>query len=604
MADEFRTSTRDEARAREAVPAWRKKSVAIPWLNILLVILYLICIAAVVITICMFHQKTVVNRNPERQPSSILAVIVSLSNFSLATLLAAGIANAWWFSAKRGTTLHRLHLIWEHGVGRGVFAALQAGWDSRMVAIGSVLVAVVHFASDPLVQRGISTTNGQIHEDFTMNLNVPQTLPDYWTGTRQIDANGGRSGAILGSPAGIQALRGWFRNTTMYSTYTLGDTESTTGYICPANSTCTAIVPGPGIGYDCFTSSSPFNLTDPNNYNTTTFSIDLGVNNASYGTNQTFLTLNSSYLADVSDSCLGTLYVETCTIWSATVAYPIVLTSDVITFNLAETELPPVMSNYTSPGDLLSSAAFSGAGMLLGIDHFLRQVMITDSRLTGPSAASSSTWIGVLFTTPNLTRSQCELQYIQPAPYVLGAIKSFVARLAFNSGNSTNRQSLAAQQIINAALYKRDNGFLAAAVVVMAVGLLAALTLFWGFWEVGPDRSLSPIETGKSFGAPLLSHATTDPTEPVERLLDRIGTVPVAHDESGRIVRTDRIPLTESAVRSPLLERMGSDIEKLQEPLPAPKPAFAEDIAPIGRERSSSRTSRTSRFAEINVDSD
>jgi Protein of unknown function (DUF3176) len=573
----------------------RGLSLSVLWLKILLIALYLLCVGAVIATVCYFDHKPVVSHVPEKQPSSILAVIASISNLTIGALLALGTANAWWRSAVRGSTVRRLHLIWEHGAGRGIFDAFRAGWDSRFVAMVAILVSTVHLVAEPLIQRSVNTMNGQITRPFTMHLNLPQTLPDGWVGELGPLNDGDLDNHLIGSPKGVSALRAWFTNETISSTSGLRDDEDRTGYICPVNSTCNATIAGPGIGYHCSKSSTPFNLTAPENVGRVVFLSELDISNVTSETNQTLLTYTSLYLSDVSESCTGTLYVENCTIWSATVAYPVILTSDVITFSLAEADLPPIVSNYTSPGDMLflgdtpTTGANADVGMLLGIYIFLHEMMTTYAVLSGPHSVLPSTWVSGLFLHSDATGSICgtRLYYSEPVPGMRSTIKSFLAHLAFNGGNSSFRQTVAAQQVTNTVLYTRDNGFLAAAVIVMILGLVAAMTLFWGFWDTGHYQSLSPIETGRAFGAPLLKHSAIGPGDSVEKLLERIGDVPVVLDENGRLVRIGGILLSELAVQSPLLPQAGSRTGMLSEQS-SWKPGLTEDVAIMEMERGAS----------------
>ncbi len=52
-------------------------------------------------------------------------------------------------------------------------------------------------------------------------------------------------------------------------------------------------------------------------------------------------------------------------------------------------------------------------------------------------------------------------------------------------------------------VYSTNPVYLALAVVVSLVGVLAVLPLYYGWWELGRPVSLNPLETGKAFGAPL-----------------------------------------------------------------------------------------------------
>jgi hypothetical protein len=278
-------------------------------------------------------------------------------------------------------------------------------------------------------------------------------------------------------------------------------------------------------------------------------------------TEQATLIITSQFLTDVSESCAGTLYTEHCKIWSATVNYPVILKSNVITFDMDVTEPLAIISNYTSPADRLVSdnRSLNGradAGMLSGIYGFFREPCTTYATLGGPHSVTTSTWVSTLFYHTNGAATACDrMYYISPVTGMLSIIRSFLTYLSFNNANSTYRQTVAAQQVNNYVMYTRNDGILVAAVLVMMLGLLAAMALFWGFWNVNIYQGLGPIETGRAFGAPLLGNAVIGPDNSIEELLEKIGDVPVVVDEDGRLVRVGGNVSLDLAGQNPLLEQ-------------------------------------------------
>jgi hypothetical protein len=66
----------------------------------------------------------------------------------------------------------------------------------------------------------------------------------------------------------------------------------------------------------------------------------------------------------------------------------------------------------------------------------------------------------------------------------------------------------------------------------MLVGFLAALSLLWGWWELGRTVSLSPLETANAFAAPMLEYGRS---HEVVGILKEVGATQV-RDEGGRIM--------------------------------------------------------------------
>ena len=123
----------------------------VPWTAICLLFLALACMGVCAAIIAISRGQEV--SSWKVQPTVLLAVFSSISNFALDTALSTGIAITWWRSCRRVTTLGRLHYIAERGTGRSFFPALVAGFDSRMVALLVALVAAANFGNNPLLQR-------------------------------------------------------------------------------------------------------------------------------------------------------------------------------------------------------------------------------------------------------------------------------------------------------------------------------------------------------------------------------------------------------------------------------------------------------------------
>jgi hypothetical protein len=71
----------------------------------------------------------------------------------------------------------------------------------------------------------------------------------------------------------------------------------------------------------------------------------------------------------------------------------------------------------------------------------------------------------------------------------------------------------------------------------MLLALLAVISLLWGWWELGRSVSLSPLETAKAFGAPMMQHVGRNST--VEEILKKTRGMKVKYDE-GILLPTER----------------------------------------------------------------
>jgi hypothetical protein len=84
-------------------------------------------------------------------------------------------------------------------------------------------------------------------------------------------------------------------------------------------------------------------------------------------------------------------------------------------------------------------------------------------------------------------------------------------------------------------IYRADYRYLAGALIVMFAGLALVVTLLWGWWSL--DRwniTLSPLETRKAFGAPLLKSERG--SDEVDCILKDKGYVKVRYNGMGIVL--------------------------------------------------------------------
>lgn len=69
---------------------------------------------------------------------------------------------------------------------------------------------------------------------------------------------------------------------------------------------------------------------------------------------------------------------------------------------------------------------------------------------------------------------------------------------------AANTQSIIVTQSSSEARYKSEYAWLAGALLATMIPTLTVLGMFWGYWQIGRRVTLSPIETAKAMGSPLL----------------------------------------------------------------------------------------------------
>ncbi|KAK1831947.1 hypothetical protein QBC39DRAFT_371333 [Podospora conica] len=137
---------------------------------------------------------------------------------------------------------------------------------------------------------------------------------------------------------------------------------------------------------------------------------------------------------------------------------------------------------------------------------------------------------------------------------------------ARNGSDAERYRLMPAAQTVNMSqkrtiqVFVSNYAFLAAGVAVMLVAVVGVLPLFYGFWALGRNVTLSPIETAKAFGAPVLdtegvsSNATATAIAKSEtgRLLVRYGEVSGSEERGGVRLRFGAA----ASVREPMSGRV------------------------------------------------
>jgi hypothetical protein len=381
--------------------------------------------------------------------------------------------------------------------------------------------------SGPLLQRAGSDVIQYDHNTTSsVYIDIPEQVPQGWVGTTSVC-----------STDCVNALRNWYFNSTLVNTSRkkeLGDiSKDLTRYKCPANSTCYGTVHGAGIGHSCSTRSYKLNTSDPSIVDVESFSTQL---TAAHWSNPLILRLDTLSLSHVEADCMGTVFVDTCFIWSATVRYPFRLVGLIMDVGLNGTVVPDIVSNYTSPGDQFPVTNWSHPiGPLLGLWFNVGNLVNVNESFSGISNVQSGGLQSNIFLTPNQSRIDCAIQYQRQTDYVLGAIKSFMFRLAFESELKTeaHRQDVPVKVVTHMTVYSANYQFLAAALVTMLTGLVAVLSLFWGWWELDRAVTMSPLETARAFGAPLLQEGQA---KGVHQMLDEVGKKRVRYEDGKMVI--------------------------------------------------------------------
>jgi hypothetical protein len=78
-----------------------------------------------------------------------------------------------------------------------------------------------------------------------------------------------------------------------------------------------------------------------------------------------------------------------------------------------------------------------------------------------------------------------------------------------------------------ALIYQSNYNFLAAALAIMSLAFFAVLLQLWGWWELGRQVGLSPVEIARAFGA---LAAQQPKSSGVGEILELVGKTEVKYD--------------------------------------------------------------------------
>ncbi|KAI9822913.1 MAG: hypothetical protein M1832_002938 [Thelocarpon impressellum] len=300
------------------------------------------------------------------------------------------------------------------------------------------------------------------------------------------------------------------------------------------NGRCRTTVKAAGFAVNCSSSTAPFSLEPPlgedgffsvgkaMETNATVFMTSFAWESKEPGT----INMNVQYKGD--HACKGELTVRNCTLRAATTKYKVLVNSNRSAINIdPDTTIhnDVVDRILRVAGDSVTEPSTLG-GIWLALNNKFRStahLRFIGARgyelVTTGATAIEYALVGANHSDLN----NCTLKFGDPTEQLLALARELIFRtaVAAAAGNDSQVQTVQAIQVRDRAVYESNMLFLALATAATALGTLAVLPTFYGYWTLGRTTSLSPIETAKAFNAPLLR--SPDSNAEVDELLDRIG---------------------------------------------------------------------------------
>lgn len=460
------------------------------------------------------------------QPHVYVSVFEMIMNFLILFALANGVVIKFWRQLLHGTTLGSLHDTYESV---HLWPAMKrvARLRFEIVAVASILT-LISFTRGPLFQRAL-TLNEHARKDSTdiVDLRIaPHPL-------RQFFESNDSDPRKQGGPTSIfsDLVKGLITgNPLPYEQPS------------PCGDYCTGIVKAYTLKATCNSEARNINLDT----NTTLFSIG-------YEQVDNSLTLVSVHKN--TTSCNGDIYVQRCTLKQATSDIPIVITngtidqrSDVFVSNFYDEILPiddsfmktywPLAFNRLFSAVSVNATAPSDPGNLEYTKCVQNEATsnVAGGSVVSPTTCSNSTSNPILFSNdPSVMYadkyepttgedSLCGLSWHDPMPDMISKMQSLAFRttvamaiapdslfapsltgstLADLRSNWTQQVSVTGYSIVSS--YHVSPLLVGLGIALSLVGVAAILPLYYGFWEMGRQVSLNPLEIARAFGAPIMN---------------------------------------------------------------------------------------------------
>ena len=501
-------------------PTGTRTTHKLPAVIISLLVVLVASMTAAVVILLTSHEDPV--QIWKIRPSVWLSVLAGVYVIALAGLFSTGVAVMWWRCIAHGTTLERLHYVHAGANPKDVVSAFLAGGYARRVAVVAVVVFTAKLSAGPLLQRSTRPVPHSAARDVEMSIDIALEIPDGWFGTE--DTFGGQ---------GIVASQATFFGFNL-------TTDDTTAELCPGPGICDAYVDAAGLNLWNATDVTTLDLLDRANTNRTLFSINLTMNN-DFGI--PMLYLETEFVSSVDEHCMATVTREIYGMIPAIMRYPIIIQDDRFTPDIQRViDNPIIIANYSSP------LANGTTDVLRGILGAIQPIYLSKAVLDVPTNGNppiytllfeerlNSFWTDIFFTgavlTPDIP-ANCSLRWTSPTQYVLQQILGFnfrSARMAAARRNyEPDKQTFTAVYTGTELWYTTDFKWLTGALAIMLSGVVAALSLVWGWWQLDRYVTLSPLETGKALGAPILVQA--GPENEANSILREVGRELVAYDD-------------------------------------------------------------------------
>lgn len=543
------------------------------------------------------------------QPASLLSAHMSLNAIFIEIAFQEGLNIAWWHEAtKLSTTVQKLHEIW--AVGHSSRAAFRLWRSAPWVSLAAVLVAVSPI-NGVILQASILTPVSPVTSNHTLTLPMVKQLDLGYS------AYPAPTETSWGAYTFAQWFTIWkqvqFSEFTEFANYAWFGSKSdlnSSAFEFGYNSLAPYKAKALGAGWDmnCQSSQEPYNLEqgDREEVSGRIFNNYVSWSKDSPNTIQLYFLWKQDY------SCVGNYEVRTCTLRAATIEYPIEISMNISGspykgpfYSLApgstrrDDRLVRILPVYEAEGR--ENTTFGGiAGSLEDYDSYYQITtwangsyefqddgpLIKAIEPTFPAGTNAqcslsfefslrqlATWLtlgkspidqivdeGGFLTNANIDPSEILFERLRQGMFLASVYQG--TRMISNCcavddtiphEDSYYFQTVTASQTLQVAKYQVRWWLWGVSVALTWITCALVVPLFYGFWVLSRRTSLSPAETARLFGAPVLSDF--DEQVDAKEVLEKVGSKKIHLDIRSNSMRGDAA----APVRPRLSPRAHSD---------------------------------------------
>jgi hypothetical protein len=497
-------------------------------------------LTAILASTCMIYIVSTSDGKPinnwKYQPTVYLSITYTIANLALQYALAQAITMAWWIKALKGdASVRDLHNIWAFG---SSFVDILASPRSfNIVALAGLAVALVPM-NGPLLQRSSVVTERTRVELKNLTIPIALEFPDGYTGD---------IASMMGShyPTAISSSF-----SEILKEHNNRQSVNITDVGCVG--ICTGTLLGAGYDIHCWNES----IRATNLDNRTRQDAGFGWRTTPFISGFSYVEVEDPVINFTvtfkSEPVLDANYTTSkCILRPATVEYRILLTNNTITLDATgswktdrTSKLRPAMFN---PGQVNSPTTHGG--MWLYLDALYNSSMYAEysglrgwrGSYSGAAAYRYVNDVGLMGVKSGLDEG-ATLSFLDPTEDAMDTVREIAWRTALyipqdniktqdihsRLKNLTKTewadaysQQIEARQSTKQIVYRSQYAYLGVAVAMTLCASFCVLALSLGWWKLGREVSLSPIEIAKAFAAPLLQG--TNSNHSVKAILKDLG---------------------------------------------------------------------------------